>query len=393
MTLRILTDMLKGFLPARRTVPSGCAPSQLNGRGDSRLKSVLSDQLVRSFDNNFGADNWDPDRFGPYEVSPDMPADLSLEVILSKIENAMAGLQESYDLLADDYSRSMLAQVLAYRLLGPRKVRLPLNTAAYWAKRKSLELLIRGTEVLDPNFLGMTLRRMDFNPIEIPIQMYFGPLGTMTTFVLRQYEYDRADAVVRARPGDYVIDGGGCWGDTALFFAHEVGERGKVFSFEFMPANIEIPQRNVNLNPGLKNRIQEVPKALWRTSGEKLAYQAFGPATTLMSGDQLNRITTLPEVETISIDDFVREERLPHVDFVKMDIEGAELDALRGAEQTVRAFRPNLAIAIYHRDADFVDIPRYLRNLDLGYRFYLDHFTIYGEETVLFASTRPERSK
>jgi hypothetical protein len=45
-----------------------------------------------------------------------------------------------------------------------------------------------------------------------------------------------------------------------------------------------------------------------------------------------------------------------------------------------------LAISVYHKDDDFISIPNYLRNLDLGYEFFLDHFTIYGEETVLFAS-------
>jgi hypothetical protein len=68
-----------------------------------------------------------------------------------------------------------------------------------------------------------------------------------------------------------------------------------------------------------------------------------------------------------------------------MDIEGAELPALRGAEATLRAFRPKLAIALYHRLDDFIDIPAYLDGLGLGYAFFLGHFTIHSEETVLFA--------
>jgi hypothetical protein len=71
-----------------------------------------------------------------------------------------------------------------------------------------------------------------------------------------------------------------------------------------------------------------------------------------------------------------------------MDIEGAELGALRGAERTLREFRPRLAISVYHREDDLVEIPRYLDGLGLGYEFFLDHFTIYGEETVLFAQPK-----
>jgi hypothetical protein len=69
-----------------------------------------------------------------------------------------------------------------------------------------------------------------------------------------------------------------------------------------------------------------------------------------------------------------------------MDIEGAEPFALRGAEQTLRKYKPNLAIAIYHSLSDFVKIPEYLSSLGLGYKFYLGHFTIHEEETILYAT-------
>ena len=80
-----------------------------------------------------------------------------------------------------------------------------------------------------------------------------------------------------------------------------------------------------------------------------------------------------------------KEKILSKVNFIKMDIEGAELAALHGAEITLRQFRPKLAICVYHQLEDFWTIPQFLDGLDLGYRFYLRHFTAYGEETVLFA--------
>jgi Methyltransferase FkbM domain len=74
-----------------------------------------------------------------------------------------------------------------------------------------------------------------------------------------------------------------------------------------------------------------------------------------------------------------------------MDIEGAELEALRGGEATIRSYRPKLAISIYHIPEDIETIPRYLAALDLGYRFYLDHHTTYNNETALFGLP-PERT-
>ena len=67
-------------------------------------------------------------------------------------------------------------------------------------------------------------------------------------------------------------------------------------------------------------------------------------------------------------------------------IEGSELAALRGAESTIRRWRPKLAISIYHRPEDFFVIPSWIDSLGLGYRFYLDHYSIHGEETVLYAT-------
>ena len=68
-----------------------------------------------------------------------------------------------------------------------------------------------------------------------------------------------------------------------------------------------------------------------------------------------------------------------------MDIEGAEQPALRGAIQTLKRDRPRLAISLYHSMDDMVQIPRWIADLDRGYRFYLGHETIFDAETVLFA--------
>lgn len=76
------------------------------------------------------------------------------------------------------------------------------------------------------------------------------------------------------------------------------------------------------------------------------------------------------------------------VNFIKLDVEGSELKALIGAKNIIQAFKPKLAISIYHKNEDFYEIPLYLDALALGYEFYIDHFTIHREETVLFAESK-----
>ena len=93
----------------------------------------------------------------------------------------------------------------------------------------------------------------------------------------------------------------------------------------------------------------------------------------------------MDQMPTSTIDDIVARNDVPRLDFIKMDIEGSEPAALEGARETILRFRPKLAIAIYHKASDFVGIPNWILDLNIGYRIFIDHFTIHSEETVCFA--------
>ncbi len=71
--------------------------------------------------------------------------------------------------------------------------------------------------------------------------------------------------------------------------------------------------------------------------------------------------------------------------FIKMDIEGSELSALRGAQNTIRKFRPKLAISIYHKPEDVIEIPTYIMELNPDYKLTIRHYTSLDNETVLYA--------
>jgi FkbM family methyltransferase len=72
--------------------------------------------------------------------------------------------------------------------------------------------------------------------------------------------------------------------------------------------------------------------------------------------------------------------------FISMDVEGAELDALRGARELICVNKPDLAISVYHFPNHIWEIPLYLNSLKLGYRFYLRNYTGFTYETILYAS-------
>lgn len=69
-----------------------------------------------------------------------------------------------------------------------------------------------------------------------------------------------------------------------------------------------------------------------------------------------------------------------------MDIEGAELDALHGAQKVIARDKPLLAISMYHRTGDMLAIMDYLHHLIPEYHFWLRHYSIGIADTVLYAS-------
>ena len=75
---------------------------------------------------------------------------------------------------------------------------------------------------------------------------------------------------------------------------------------------------------------------------------------------------------------------LPPVTYLKIDVEGADLDVLIGARKTIEAHRPRIAVAIYHSDEHMLAIPEYLHALCPSYQFHVRHYCCLESETVLY---------
>lgn len=280
------------------------------------------------------------------------------------------GLDHTYGLFQDQLSRDLFVKLLAYRILGYRHVRLPMNNANYWRMRQSVDKYAEERDTITQIPILGSLDLFNVNGI----RLHAHALNILNTFLLEQYRCSRGG--IGVRQGDVVIDAGGCWGDTALYFAQNAAQ---VFCFECMPSNINILRDNLGLNPVLGAKISVIQRALSSRSRERVVFEDVGPG----SHPAANGAGVA--VETQTLDDFLSANSVERIDFIKMDIEGAEPEALIGAERTIRMHRPQLAISIYHDLRHFASIPRWIADLDLGYRLYLDHFTIHAEETVLFA--------
>jgi FkbM family methyltransferase len=161
-----------------------------------------------------------------------------------------------------------------------------------------------------------------------------------------------------------------------------VAPDGQVVVVEMDPRNRRTIARNLNQNGEPASRVRVTDAALWESSGESFQYVAGGKLSRLQPELAADGGT----VETVTLGELVDRLGLGRVDFLKLDVEGAELPVLKGAKGVLEEHRPKLAVAIYHRPEDLTEIPRHIDELGLGYRFFLDHTSAGWEETVLFAA-------
>lgn len=375
----------------------------------SDFKIALEEKIRFSLHNKYGIENYDELRFGKY-VHPGRPTKKlpnQLLVLLKQIVKRLIGyknsgvivenidgwlskehqngLQQLYGNL-NSQGMNLLVELMAYRKLGYRFVKLKRNDEEYRNAINVGDSLADTKDTYDPHFMHFILEKVDLNPIGMDVKLYFTGGGVAIDFIIEQYAYkSNGKAIVEAEKGDVVIDAGACWGDTALYFAHKVGSSGKVYSFEFIPGNIKLFNINISFNPELKKRIELIEHPVSNKTGEKIYFFDNGPGSRVEI-EPFERQTG--STTTITIDDLVKTKNIDKVDFIKMDIEGAESFALEGALETIKRYRPKLAIAIYHSMSDFVNIPNWILNLNLDYDVFIDHYTIHAEETVCFAKPR-----
>ena len=178
-------------------------------------------------------------------------------------------------------------------------------------------------------------------------------LQTEKDYWLGTYETDlQAAAGEFIQLGMTVYDVGANIGYISLVAARFAGDRGKVFSFEALPANIERLRENVRLN-GLEEQVNIVHAAVIDQSGETEFFThasgAMGKAVGSAGRDSEYGETI--HVRAVTLDDFIFTEENPAPDVIKMDIEGGEKLAVKGMVRTLSEYRPVLLIELHGEEA------------------------------------------
>lgn len=169
------------------------------------------------------------------------------------------------------------------------------------------------------------------------------------------------------------VDAGTFDGKTILDFCEWTnGTYEKIYAFEPMSDMCAIIEKKAQENH--IHNIEIFNCATW-DKREKIYFTEDGQSTCM---DEKGKT----EVQGIDIDAIVKDDK---VTFIKMDVEGSELRALKGAKNTIIRNHPRLAICIYHKPMDVIELASYILEIVPEYKFYIRHYSSHMWETVLYA--------
>ncbi len=169
-------------------------------------------------------------------------------------------------------------------------------------------------------------------------------------------------------PNIVFVDGGGYIGDTARQVVNIYPNFQKIYLLEPNKKNITIAKKRLKnianiqfINIGLCNK-----KATLNFDENRSFSALYGDGATSVCVDKLDNIIK------------------QKVDFIKLDIEGAEQDAIDGATQTIARYTPVIACCIYHKADDWHKIPQKILSINDSYKIYIRHYMEGIFETVMY---------
>lgn len=191
--------------------------------------------------------------------------------------------------------------------------------------------------------------------------------------VCEEDQYFPAD-IIKLSDHESFVDIGAFNGDTATDFIERTqGNFDTFFAFELDTFNFNLLRENVCHMPN-HDKIKIFNMGIWDSECDITYSIGNFQSSTIGEGEGKGHV--------VPLDYILQQER---VTYIKMDIEGAEPQALRGARNIIQTQKPRLAICIYHDFKHLWEIPLYLKELVPEYNIYLRHHTNLEYETVCYA--------
>lgn len=280
---------------------------------------------------------------------------------------------EAYSQLDDDYSKRLFLHLVSYRMGGHLSVKLPVRFRGKEAEFEEYKRIEAGSESTKSTVGALgNLKHYDFS--------YQGNTYRVDSYGLeyylfrKQYFYSNEHVRVVPEVGDAIIDGGACTGDTASVFSNAVGPTGIVYAFDPVQEHVDLLEFNIKQFPYKNVVIMPFGISSKNTYAKPVSTKEMSPGFRVGKS----------RVPLRSIDHLVSTGEIKRVDYIKLDVEGSELAALKGATESLRKLKPKLAVSLYHNPNDLFELILYIRDQFPFYDLYLDHYTIHYDETVLY---------
>ena len=244
---------------------------------------------------------------------------------------------------------------------------------ACWTNKKELFSLVHEKE----NILKCAEIWADRKSLDI----YYGQIEC---YLFRHYNLSNQidsnqyfpDDIVFGKGYSRFVDCGAYIGDTVASLSKNIEKITHLIAIEpdadnFKKLNSEI----VHEKKSIAGEIYLYPCGIW-SSTKMLAFDSTqGPSCHVSEyGNTF--------LQCVSLDDI-----LPNFipTYIKMDVEGSEIEAIKGARYTISKHKPDLAISAYHKIEHLWEIPLLLKSLNNNYNFYLRSYEHFNQETVLYA--------
>ena len=189
--------------------------------------------------------------------------------------------------------------------------------------------------------------------------------------IVSSSEEEYFDKNVVLTEDEVFIDCGGFDGDSAMRFVEQCGGKYRdIIIFEPESCKKEAIQNNMD-----DNRYILYQAGVWSTN-TKLHFNAMGTVSSYIS--ERGEYT----IEAVALDETVYDKKPT---YIKMDVEGAEQEALKGCRKIIQEYKPKLAICIYHKPEDLFEIPAMIKEMNPEYKLYVRQYVNAWFDTVLYA--------
>lgn len=173
---------------------------------------------------------------------------------------------------------------------------------------------------------------------------FFSEYERSTNNVLKQFVHS----------GDVVIEAGANIGTETLLLSNIVGDKGRIYAFE--PNKDVFDRLNCNVHFVNKSRNIECKELALGEENGIIHFNVY-PDNFYNSGmsSKYHGATDVVDVQQVTLDSFIDSEHIDRIDFIKMDVQGAELDVLTGAQKTLERYRPCIFLEADEHQAELFE--------------------------------------